>query len=255
MLTATLGGLIKDYRLKKRLSQQEVSLRIGWSDSTRLSKIEQGRVGKPMRETIDKIMEALELTKQEKGEFLLTGGYLPTEEEIQGMIKKMAQRIDNWSYPAALTDYTWRSLYANDEILKVFGVPPFFKKMDPKDRINILEIPFFPQEMLGSITRKGDFQKSAVSFKVGIVSHFKSVHRGMENEDWYQKLIKKLMRNEDFRIVWNQVDIKDCYKELSNYEYKEIQILDNPLKIKKYHEFCSQVIEDVRFEVLLYLPA
>jgi len=51
MLTATLGGLIKDYRIKKRLSQLEVSLRIGWKDTTRLSKIEQGRVGKPIRKT------------------------------------------------------------------------------------------------------------------------------------------------------------------------------------------------------------
>lgn len=255
MLTATLGGLIKDYRLKKRLSQQEVSLRIGWSDSTRLSKIEQGRVGKPTRVTIEKVIKALDLNKQEKGEFLLVGGYLPTETEIQGMIKKMAKRIDNWSYPATLTDYAWRSLYTNNEILKVFGVPVSFKNMDPKDRINILEIPFLPQEMLGSTASKGDFQKSTVSFKVGMVSDFKSEHQGMENEDWYKKLIKKMMGNKDFRTIWNQVDVKDLYKELSNYEYKEIQTSDNPPKIKKYHEFCSQVIEDPRFKVLLYLPA
>jgi len=40
MITATLGGLIKDFRIKKRLSQFDVSLRIGWKDTSRLSKIE-----------------------------------------------------------------------------------------------------------------------------------------------------------------------------------------------------------------------
>ena len=73
MLISTLGGLIKDYRIKKRLSQLEVSLRIGWKDSTRLSKIEQGRVGRPTRPTLDKIMGALSLSEQEKGQMLLTG--------------------------------------------------------------------------------------------------------------------------------------------------------------------------------------
>ena len=63
------------------------------------------------------------------------------------------------------------------------------------------------------------------------------------------------MGNKDFRTIWNKVDIKNSYKELSNYEYKEIQTADNPPQIKKYHEFCSQVIEDPRFQILLYMSA
>ena len=107
MVTATLGGLIKDFRIKKRLSQFDVSLRIGWKDTSRLSKIEQGRVGKPARETIEKIIKALELNQQEKGQLLYAGGYLPTDEEIEDIIKKVRTKIDNWHYPAYLLDFSW----------------------------------------------------------------------------------------------------------------------------------------------------
>src|SRR3990167_1866129 len=108
MITATLGGLIKDYRIKKRLPQFEVSLRIGWKDTSRLSKIEQGRVGKPTRETIEKIIKALELNEQEKGEFLFTGGYLPTDQEIKKVIEPVRDKIQNCPHPAVFIDFSWR---------------------------------------------------------------------------------------------------------------------------------------------------
>lgn len=57
MVTATLGGLIKDYRIKKRLSQIDLSLRLGWKDASRISRIEQGRVGKPNRQTAERIIK------------------------------------------------------------------------------------------------------------------------------------------------------------------------------------------------------
>ena len=127
MITATLGGLIQDYRIKKRLSQFDVSLRIGWKDTSRLSKIEQGRVGKPTRETIEKIIKALELNQQEKGQLLYAGGYLPTDEEIEDIIKKVRTKIDSWRYPAYLLDFSWRMLYTNGITTHVFILPKNWK--------------------------------------------------------------------------------------------------------------------------------
>ena len=63
MNTASLGGLIKEFRIKKRLSQQDISLLVGWKDTTRLSKIEQGRVGSISSDILGKIMNTLNLNK------------------------------------------------------------------------------------------------------------------------------------------------------------------------------------------------
>ena len=100
MITATLGGLIKDYRIKKRLSQFDVSLRIGWKDTSRLSKIEQGRVGKPTRETIEKIIKALGLSQYERGSMLLSCGIVPTREEIKNAIFRLRETIGTFKYPS-----------------------------------------------------------------------------------------------------------------------------------------------------------
>ena len=94
MVNITLGGLIKTYRINKRLSQFDVVTSIGWKDTSRLSKIEQGRV-KPTRPVVEKIISALNLSNEERGEFLLTGGYLPSDEEITKVIEIVKEKYKN----------------------------------------------------------------------------------------------------------------------------------------------------------------
>ncbi len=67
-MSATLGGLIKDYRLQKNLSQMEVVFSLGWKEPSRLSRIEQGRVGNPERKMMDRIIVALKLSEEEKND-------------------------------------------------------------------------------------------------------------------------------------------------------------------------------------------
>lgn len=254
MLTATLGGLIKDHRLRKRLSQMEVSLRIGWKDTTRLSKIEQGRVGKPTRETIEKVIKALGLDEQEKGEFLLVGGYLPTEEEIKKVIKKVKDRIDTWPHPAYLLDFSWRVLHLNQWTIDVFKLPPFLRNISLKIAPNLLEFPFSTKEVLPVDIKKGDDEKSTQPFQIAQVAQFKVEQNGRDNEKWYKDLIKKLTQNDQFRQVWSTLEPQKYHKKLLDYEYKVVTWPDKTRKTFKFHIFTSRLISDQRFQVVLYLP-
>ena len=248
MATATLGGLIKDYRIKKRLSQLEISLRIGWKDSTRLSKIEQGRVGKPARETVDKIIRALELTGQEKGEFLLTGNYLPTDKEIDQVIKSVGQKILMWPYPAYLMDFGWRMLLINQPTIDIFGFPQELLQTARKVKPNLLEsvTTKWPMEIF-----KGDDKKTLKPLAETLVAQFKAEHLGKENEKWYKQLINNLSNNEVFRKLWNTISASDYHKKLSEYEYKLIKWPNG--KIITYHVFDSKLVFDKRFIAVLYL--
>jgi transcriptional regulator with XRE-family HTH domain len=248
MTTATLGGLIKDYRIKKRLSQLEVSLKIGWKDSTRLSKIEQGRAGKPTRKTVDKIIEALELTDQEEGDFLLVGNYLPTDKEIDRAIKVVREKILNWPYPAYLLDFTWHMWLVNRPTIDVFGFPQDLLKTIRKANLNTL----------GTATRnwdmeilKGDDKKNLRSFAQTLIAQFKAEHLGAENEKWYKQLIDKLAKDSSFSKLWNSIGAKDYHKKLYEYEYKSIKRQDG--KTINYHIFDSKLVFDRRFDVILYL--
>jgi len=254
MITATLGGLIKDYRLKKRLSQMEVSLRIGWQDTTRLSKIEQGRVGKPNRETVDKIIEALKLTEQEKGEFLLVAGYLPTDEEIGKVRREVIGQINNWPYPAVFIDFSWRCLMVNQPTIETFGFPKNFINQVLKIKPNLLEMVIAPKQFMPVDIFKGDNEKNLKSFPVAQVGQFKFEQLGRENDSWYKKLIGKLTKDERFRKLWQEVDQNTYHKKLLDYEYKIIKWPNREKPDKKYHVFSSRLISDQRFQVILYLP-
>jgi transcriptional regulator with XRE-family HTH domain len=248
MTTATLGGLIKDYRIKKRLSQLEVSLKIGWKDSTRLSKIEQGRVGRPTRETIDRIIIALELTDQEKGEFLLTGGYLPTDKEIDRVIKSVSKKITTWPYPAYLMDFGWRMLLVNQPTIDIFGFPQDLLQTAKKMKPNLLEsaISDWKIEIF-----KGDDKETLKPLAQTLIAQFKAEHLGKENEKWYKLLINKLSAHAPFRKLWNTIDAKDYHKKLYEYEYKQIKWPNG--KTITYHVFDSKLVFDRRFIVVLYL--
>lgn len=256
MLTSTLGGLIKDYRIKKRLSQLEVSLRIGWKETSRLSKIEQGRVGKPTRETIEKIIKALDLTEQEKGEFLLIGGYLPTDEEIKKTIKKVKEKIDNWPYPAYLMDFSFRGLYLNNNALKVINYPPDFKEVIKKIKPNFLEFPFLPKEQFSIEVSKGEDENNLKPFKIAQIASFKSENIRYQNESWYKKLIQYLLKYEDFRKLWPKVSLEQYHKKLFDYEYKKMTGIYNGKKQTLYfHLQTAKLITDPRFQIVLYYPA
>src|SRR3989344_5536505 len=105
MITASFGGLLKDFRTRKNFSQKEIAYAMGWRETSRLSRIEQGITKKTNRETIDRILNILQLERNKKGQLLLAGGYLPTEEEIKQIRMEVQPLLDKWKYPAYLLDF------------------------------------------------------------------------------------------------------------------------------------------------------
>lgn len=256
MQTATLGGLIKDYRLKKRLSQQEVSLRIGWKDTTRLSKIEQGRVGKPTRETVQKIIEALELNDQERGEFLLIGGYIPTDAEVKATLDSVKEKIDNWPYAAYLMDFSFRILYTNLWNMKILGLDLKWQKTIEKDKPNGLLFPFLPIDIFPVKVSKGEDSSYLRSFQIAQIATFKTETYKYQSEPWYQKVVQSLMSNPDFKKLWPEIDQKDYHKKFYDYEFKRIEgEFDGEKKILNFHIYTTKLISDPRFQIVLYYPA
>lgn len=258
MATASIGGLIKDYRLQKRLSQLEISLSIGWSDTTRLSKIEQGRVGKPTRETVEKIIKALGLTEQEKGEFLLVGGYLPTEVEIRKMIKQVGPMIDGWSYPAYILDFTWRLVYINELGLKMFKLDSSWLDKIKNSQVNVLSFPFLTKDQFPVEVEQGDDKKSLATYAITQIASFKKENHKFQHEGWYNKLIQQLMQYDQFRKLWPKIDEKHYfkYKKLSEYEYKKITgVYNGQKKTLEFHEFLTRLYDEPRFMDVLYIPA
>lgn len=256
MTNSTLGGLIKDYRIRKRLSQHDVSIKMGWKDTTRLSKIEQGRVVKPKRETIDKILEALELEDYEKGDFLFNAGYLPTEAEIAKALKEVKDKIDNWPFPAYLMDFSWRWFYVNDHTLKSIDYPLSWKKQVNSSRMNMLEAPFLPKDKLWVEIQKGDEESNLKPLAFAQIAAFKTENYKYQNESWYKKLVKKLSIHEEFRRLWPKIVFNDYHKKLQEYEFKRVTITKGEKKIiLNFHMYTSRLISNPQLQIVFYHPA
>ena len=196
----------------------EVSLRIGWKDTSRLSKIEQGRVGKPTRETIDKVIKALDLSEQEKGEFLFTGGYLPTDQEIKKVIEAVRDKIQNWPHPAVFIDFSWRCLLINQATVETFGFPRDFINQVPIVKPNLLEMVIAPKTFMPVDIFKGDDEKNLKPFPIAQTAQFKFEQTGRENDSWYKKLIGKLTKNPEFRKIVST-------KNISVFEWRDASLL------------------------------
>ena len=55
-------------------------------------------------------MNALDLNQQERGNFLLVGSYLLTDEETAKIIEENKQKIDTGTYPTYLMDFSLKNL-------------------------------------------------------------------------------------------------------------------------------------------------
>ena len=120
---SVLGALIKKLRLcqineeGKVLSQEELSLKIGWENPSTLSRIESGKVI-PTLETVMKIGKALELDQEKFALLLKKAEYQGAKLElsdvyVDGLITMHSNEFAKSDYPVILIKDTSILLYAN----------------------------------------------------------------------------------------------------------------------------------------------
>lgn len=256
MFGNTLGGLIKDHRIRHRISQLDISLAMGWKDTSRLSKIEQGRVSKPKRETVDRLLDALGLGEFEKGEFLYNSGYPPTEKDIQKAINEVGSKIDDWPYPAYLLDFTWKVLYTNIPNLDSFNMPHSYKDQIAKMGFTSLEFPFMPKDIITVEVWKGEDENSLKPYDIAQIAAFKTENYKFQDESWYKKTVQKLMKYDHFRELWPKIGVEKYHKKLMDYEFKRIKgNYKGKIRTLNFHVFTNRIIAYPQLQVTMFHPA
>lgn len=256
MLTSTLGGLIKDYRIKKRLSQLDVSLKIGWKDTTRLSKIEQGRVARPTRKTLDKIISALDLDESERGQILLSSGIIPDISEARSVLSKLKARIDEFNCPLILVDFAWNIIFVNGLGRELFHISDEQYLYIEKNYPNWLEIVFIEKFFTNVEIRGGFSEKKLLPFHEFEIAHFKFEHSSNSNERWYRNLLTRVSKESVFREKWNTVQKFSKDHLLYEYEVDEfIGVWKGKKQKLKFHIFSVHPTFDFRFYLMIHSPA
>lgn len=118
-VSVPVGGLLREWRAARRLSQLDLALAAGIS-SRHLSYVETGKA-RASRETVAKLADTLEMPLRERNALLLAAGYAPEYPETGLAMPEMAQMrraielilAQQEPYPAFLINRQWEVLSAN----------------------------------------------------------------------------------------------------------------------------------------------
>jgi len=253
-MSATLGGLIKDYRQQKNLSQYEIAFSLGWKEPSRLSRIEQGKVSNPSRELIDKIIAVMDLKEDEKNHLLLVGNYLPTQEEIEKMRKEVDPILQNWPYPAYVLDFSWRLLAWNKAAAWVYEIDKETANYLIIKMPRSLDLVFSPQFIQNRFV-KGAEKKQWHLFLLQKLVLFMSAQKSRSKEYWYVETIKELMNNKLFAILWTQAQNFHNEIQIDRYEKKSLVNVKDTSQRLSFYLFKAPLLHDQRFDIEFHVPS
>jgi transcriptional regulator with XRE-family HTH domain len=252
-MTGTLGGLIKDFRLQKNLSQLEVAAAMGWKDGSILSRIEQSVVERPSREVIEKFASILLLTPREKNELLLAGNYLPDKDDLKIIRQEIEPLLANWKYPATAYDFSWRIISENKICKYIYYENEKQEKKVERDTPNIFELVFSEEYPLNKYATEGNGPESEL---VSALTQYRVDQKRIGGEENVNALIKRLLPNEAFRNAWAKTHNADHKEMIDNYTFSDYV---TPARGKKerlsFHLFNVPLLDDPRISIEFHTPA
>jgi transcriptional regulator with XRE-family HTH domain len=159
--TKRVGPLLRDWRLRRRLSQLDLALEAGVS-ARHLSFVETGR-SRPSAEMVLHLTERLSVPLRERNRLLLAAGHAPVFEqrdledpEMAPIRQALQQILDGHApYPAVVVDGAWEMVAANGAVgLLTEGVAPGL--LEPP--LNVLRVSLHPDGLAPRIANLGEWR-------------------------------------------------------------------------------------------------
>ena len=159
--SARVGPLLRDWRLRRRLSQMDLAAEAGVS-TRHLSFVETGR-SRPSPGMVLQLADRLEVPLRERNRMLLAAGYAPVydqreldDPEMEPVRDALTMILDGHDpYPAVVVDRAWELLAANRAVnLLTAGVAP--ELLEPP--VNVLRLSLHPDGVAPRIANLGEWR-------------------------------------------------------------------------------------------------
>ena len=158
-----VGGLLREWRTRRRLSQLELALEAEVS-TRHLSFVETGR-SQPSRDMVVRLSEHLEVPLRERNHLLLAAGYAPAypdtgieDDAVRGAVRQVLRGHE--PYPAIVVDRHWELLESNASAgLLLEGVAP--AQLEPP--VNALRLALHPEGVAPRILNLGEWRAHLLS--------------------------------------------------------------------------------------------
>jgi transcriptional regulator with XRE-family HTH domain len=147
--TPGAGPLLRDWRLRRRLSQLELSSEAEVS-ARHLSFVETGR-SKPSRELLLHLAEHLDVPLRDRNGLLLAAGYAPDyretplDDELMAPVREALDKVlvGHEPFPAVIVDRRWDLVSANRPALALLTDGVAAELLEPP--VNTLRVSLHPQ--------------------------------------------------------------------------------------------------------------
>jgi len=157
-----VGGLLREWRERRRLTQLELALEAGVS-ARHLSFVETGR-SKPGREMLLQVLERLDVPFREQNRLLLAAGHAPAfpERSLEDTeLEPVRDALDvilhgHEPYPAVAVDRAWNLVAANSPMYALTAVVD----IDPallEPPINVMRVGLHPRGLAPLMVNLGDW--------------------------------------------------------------------------------------------------
>ena len=158
---AGVGGLLRDWRQRRRLSQLDLSNEAAVS-ARHLSFVETGR-SKPSRELVLHLAEHLDVPLRERNALLLAAGYAPVYRERSlddAEMDPVRRALDlilsgHEPYPAVIVDRRWDLVAANGAALGLFTEGVAAHLLEPP--VNVYRLGLHPDGLGSRVRTKAEY--------------------------------------------------------------------------------------------------
>ncbi|MCC6612641.1 MAG: helix-turn-helix domain-containing protein [Anaerolineae bacterium] len=240
---------LREYHGKTQLDVElDASLGIGY-----LQRLESGRVQQPERDTLERILAALDARYSERREVLELFGYvvdapIPNDAEIEWAVSVCRAELDSAAFPTYLLDCAHRLLYWNALVPRLYVTPGTNLSADGLRRLSVLKLIFDPAYHVTPRIVNGD------AFFPAQIRALRYEMQRFHDEPWMGELIDDMRQSATFARYWDLAQREAVHFSARPLTLMEIAVTGVEQALN-FRIISEPFVQDHRFRVIFCLPA
>lgn len=247
------GRKLRELRECAKRTQLSIEIQAGIGTGY-LQRVESGKVLHPEKETLERILKALDVSYGGQRQVLEMFGYtaptpLPNEDEIAWATRVSQSDLHSLAFPACLLDCSLRLLDWNHSVPKILGFPSSSMQMSRLKYLPITKLIFDEQYYITQrIINPETFFLTVLRVLLIRMQPFR-------HEEWYANIISEpYERLPLFKEHWNKV-MQDEHSDTIACPCLPVRFDAHHGGELQFHLFFENFIPDSRFHFVYCLPA
>lgn len=246
------GARLRELRRRLGITQLWVELEAELGTGY-LQRVESGRVHQPGRDTLERILSAMDARFTERKEVLELFGYTvsvtpPDDDEVAWACDLARPELDEFPFPAYALECTNRLIAWNPVFPFLLGESSTEDDVMRLAHGSFLEAWFDPESPLYGLVDEPD------RFLPALIRAFRHEMRQFQNEEWYEAVLAGPRRFELFRHYWAIVEAEPEHAAAAR-ALVPVRLNVPGFGLMQFRLSVERFTRDHRFRIVYYFPS